>query len=135
MQHRERLHAQIIGAVVIAFALMAALLVISGRSADAARPDPATYLQCSGDRFITTEVTHDSTTKETRTPGQLADAWVNGMAGQRPDFQPVAHRDAFSTENGRDVAFTNTAGRVVAVLSYERDANLGWRLESAIECA
>jgi|SRR5690349_1537367 len=135
MQSRSQLYPRFTAAVVVAGGLITAVLVISGAPATARRPDPASLLQCSGDRIIATHVTNDNVTKETRTPEQLAGAWATAMTVQRKTFKPAAQINAFAAKKDRDIVFEDAADRVIAVLSYERDADLGWRLETAVECA
>jgi len=135
MQSRRQLYPTFVAAAVIAGTLLAVVLAMSAGPAGAHRPDPASRLQCSGDRFIATRVTHDNVTKEARTPEQLADSWAAAMTAQRKAFQPAGRVNAFTAADVRDVVFVNDAKRVISVLSYERDADLGWRIESIVECA
>ena len=135
MQSRSQLYPTFTAVVVVAGGLLAAVLAMFDAPAGAQRVDPASVLQCSGDRIIATHVTNDNVTKETRTPEQLADAWATVMKVERNSFKPAARINAFAAEKDRDIVFEDAADRVIAVLSYERDAKLGWRLESAVECA
>jgi hypothetical protein len=135
MQSRKRKYSALAAAVAAAGGLAAAALATAGGPANASRTDPASLLQCSGDRFIATHVTHDNVTKETRTPEQLAAAWAATTTARGAASAPAEQRNAFAAAAERDVVFVDKADQVVAVLSYERDAALGWRLDSIVECA
>ena len=135
MQERRRRYFGLTALAAVAGGFVVLVLAMSGGPAGAQRVDPASRLQCSGGRIIATQVTHDGVTKDTRTPEQLAGAWAAVMTAQRPTFNPAAHLNAFATGDQRDMAFVDKAERVVAVLSYTRDAQLGWRIESIVECA
>ncbi len=117
----------------VATILVTAFLLYSAAPADAGPPDPRTLLHCPGDAIVTTSVTHDKTTKDSRTPAQLARVWAAAMAAERPRLTSN-YQVAYASAQHTDLAFEDTSGQLTAVLSYERDPDLGWRLENIVEC-
>jgi hypothetical protein len=134
MRRREQLCAKIVVTTMLAAVLVSALLLYLMPAADAGSAGLRDRLQCDTDRVVATTVAHDNNTKETREPDELAAQWADHMASQRPSLVKQ-HNISHKSGNRRQLAFSDSKGQIIAVLSYERDARLGWRLESIIECA
>ncbi|SCL30533.1 hypothetical protein GA0070624_4095 [Micromonospora rhizosphaerae] len=114
-----------------ALAAVTAAALTAGCSDKAEAADPETLLDCSGGQVTSTNVDHDDTTKETRTPQELAAAWAAAQGGAFSGGRKVAYK----SDERTDITFADGQGKATAVLSYRNDDRLGWRLEKALNCA
>ncbi|MFB9446560.1 hypothetical protein Dvina_27795 [Dactylosporangium vinaceum] len=97
---------------------------------DEARFNPAGSLQCAGDtRIAGAQATTAPTTRETRTPDQLAEAWANA---RNPELVAGKHR-LFDSDDRVDIGFDRRA-HTVAVLTFRTRGALGWHLDAVVAC-
>ncbi|MGI5241428.1 hypothetical protein [Dactylosporangium sp. CA-139066] len=97
---------------------------------DAARFDPAAHLHCNGGtRIAGAQATAAPTTRETRTPDQLAAAWADARA---PGLT-AGQRRLFDSGDRVDIGFDRQA-RTVAVLTFRTDRTAGWYLDAVVAC-
>lgn len=101
-----------------------------GDDSDRDGPDPAGQLQCLRDSHIAAAyATATPTTRETRTPEQLATAWARARS---TTLLPGLHK--VYEEPGRvDIAFDSKA-HTVAVLTFRASDPLGWHLDAVVAC-
>jgi hypothetical protein len=99
-------------------------------SRDEARFNPAGRLQCAqGTQILGAQATAAPTTRETRTPDQLAEAWANA---RNPELTAGQHR-LFDSDDRVDIGFDRKA-RTVAVLTFRADGSHGWHLDAVVAC-
>ncbi|MEU7866718.1 hypothetical protein [Dactylosporangium sp. NPDC049140] len=97
---------------------------------DAARFDPAAQLRCArGTQIAGAQATAPPTSRETRTPDDLADAWANA---RNPDLV-AGKRRLFNSDDRIDIGF-DTKAQTVAVLTFRADKALGWHLDAVVAC-
>ncbi len=125
-------------AIVGAFAAVGAMALL-GSETDAGVGDPSERLRCPSDLISVATFTHDAETVETASPEEIADRWATGTAEEHAEaglsLIDVTTRNLVQrSESKVDVAYSNTSGETVAVMSLIRDPKLGWRIESIVEC-
>lgn len=120
--------------------LVVTILGLNAGSSGADPGDPSERLDCGKPNaatktgvVVTTMVTHDDVTVEKRSPAELAAAYTAGVSASRPTLAGQ-RQVAFQSDIRSDITVKNGSA-TVAVLLYERDSKLGWRLESVFECA
>ncbi|WP_432968063.1 hypothetical protein [Dactylosporangium sp. CA-233914] len=97
---------------------------------DAARFNPAAQLHCTqGTEIAGAQATAEPTTRETRTPDELADAWARA---RNPDLIAGKHR-LFDSDERIDIGFDRKA-QTVAVLTFRATKSLGWHLDAVVAC-
>lgn len=136
LPERVRIWAALV--IVGAFAAVGTIALL-GSETDAGVGDPSARLQCPSDSQLISTVTYAGETAETASPEQIADRWATGtveehaQAGLSLDVatQNLTQRSASKV----DIAYSNTSGDTVAVMSLIKDPRLGWRIESIVECA
>jgi hypothetical protein len=97
---------------------------------DGQRFDPAAHLHCTrGTQIAGAQATAEPTTRETRTPDQLADAWAGA---RNPELAAGKHR-LFDSDERVDIGFDRKA-QTVAVLTFRADKTLGWHLDGVVAC-
>ncbi|MGI5182977.1 hypothetical protein ACQEVZ_42655 [Dactylosporangium sp. CA-152071] len=102
---------------------------IDGGSGDTG-PDPAGRLQCaSGTHVAAAYATAAPTSRETRTPEQLATAW----ATVRSKALLAGLHTVYEQPDRIDIAFDAKA-HTVAVLTFRSHEPLGWHLEAVVAC-
>ncbi|MFF5225702.1 hypothetical protein [Dactylosporangium sp. NPDC000521] len=102
---------------------------IDGGSGDTA-PDPAGRLQCaSGTQIAAAHATASPTSRETRTPEQLATAWATA----RSKTLLAGLHTVYEQPDRIDIAFDAKA-HTVAVLTFRSHEPLGWHLEAVVAC-
>ncbi|GAA2384669.1 hypothetical protein [Dactylosporangium salmoneum] len=117
----------------LGIALAAAALITyvnwSG-SRDAARFDPAAQLHCGhGTEIAGAAATAPPTTRETRSPDQIAATW----ARSRSPALLAGQRHLFDSTDRVDIGFDHKA-QTVAVLTFRADKTLGWHLSAVVAC-
>ncbi len=116
----------------LALVLTAAAMTACGGRSDqsgTAVDKPEELLSCARGKMVTAVVADDGSTKETRSPQEQAAAFAAVQAGAFAGEQNVA----YDSGNRVDITFTDTSGKVTAVMSYEK-GDLGWRLREAVSC-
>jgi hypothetical protein len=116
----------------LSLAAVAVILYINsiGDSDGEAGPDPAGRLQCAKDGHIAAAyATAAPTTRETRTPEQLATAWAKARSAT---LLAGLHR-VYEQPDRIDIAFDAQA-HTVAVLTFRAHDTLGWHLDAVVAC-
>ena len=97
---------------------------------DEAGPDPAGLLKCAKNAHIAAAyATATPTTRETRTPEELATAWARSRAGAQA---ATPHR--VSEQPDRVDIALDAGERTVAVLTFRSHDALGWHLNAVVAC-
>ncbi|MEV6931930.1 hypothetical protein AB0M46_46605 [Dactylosporangium sp. NPDC051485] len=97
---------------------------------NAARFDPAAQLHCGhGTQIAGASATAPPTTRETRTPDQIATAWATA----RTPALLAGQRHLFDSDDRVDIGFDHQA-QTVAVLTFRADKTLGWHLSAVVAC-
>lgn len=92
--------------------------------------DPAARLQCARNSHVAAaRATATPTTRETRTPEQLATAWAQARSST---LLAGLHR-VYERPDRIDIAFDAEA-RTVAVLTFRSHEPLGWHLDAVVAC-
>lgn len=92
--------------------------------------DPAGRLQCAkGGHIAAAYATAAPTTRETRTPEQLATAWAQARS---TSLVAGLHR-VYEQPDRIDIAFDAQA-HTVAVLTFRAHDTLGWHLDAVVAC-
>lgn len=92
--------------------------------------DPAGRLQCGKGRHVAAAyATATPTTRETRTPEQLATAWAQARSTA---LLAGLHR-VYEQPDRIDIAFDAEA-HTVAVLTFRAHDTLGWHLDAVVAC-
>ena len=92
--------------------------------------DPAARLQCAKNtRIAAAHATAAPTTRETRTPEQLATAWAQTRSST---LAAGLHR-VYEQPDRLDIAFDAEA-HTVAVLTFRSYEPLGWHLDAVVAC-
>ncbi|MDG6109252.1 hypothetical protein Daura_26235 [Dactylosporangium aurantiacum] len=115
----------------LALAAVAVILYINsiGDTGETAT-DPSTRLQCDEHSHIAAaRATAAPTTRETRTPEQLATAWAQARSGT---LLAGLHR-VHEQPDRIDIAFDAKA-HTVAVLTFRSYEPLGWHLDAVVAC-
>lgn len=137
LRHQRRVLTGSALAVVGALVIVGAVAYL-GSETDAGVGDPSERLQCPSGLISVATFTHDGETVETASPEEIADRWAVGTAEERAltgRFLDVTTRDMIQrSESTVDVAYSDTSGETVAVMSLIKDSRLGWRIESIVEC-
>ncbi|MET7425198.1 hypothetical protein [Dactylosporangium sp. NPDC005555] len=95
-----------------------------------AGPDPAGRLQCAKNGHIAAAyATASPTSRETRTPEQLATAWAQARS---TTLVRGLHR-VYEEPERIDIAFDAKA-HTVAVLTFRSHDPLGWHLDAVVAC-
>jgi hypothetical protein len=116
----------------LSLAAVAVILYINsiGDTDGGAGPDPAGRLQCAkGGPIAAAYATAAPTTRETRTPEQLATAWAKARSST---LLPGLHR-VYEQPDRIDIAFDAKA-HTVAVLTFRDHDPLGWHLDAVVAC-
>lgn len=115
----------------IAIAAAALILYVNwAGDRDAAGFDPAAHLRCTGGtRIAGAQATAAPTTRERRTPDQLAAAWADA----RSPGLTAGQRRLFDSADRVDIGFDRQA-QTVAVLTFRADKTLGWHLDAVVAC-
>ncbi len=95
------------------------------------RGDLGATLECGGGPTVSMIADHDGITRETRSPRELARSLAEHEKGSFRGDQRVA----FDSADLVEIAVTNEEGRTTAIMSYQREPELGWRLLQAVSCA
>jgi hypothetical protein len=108
----------------------AAVVLYMNSIGDDAQPDPAGRLQCAaGGHIAAAYATAEPTTRETRTPEQLATAWAQARSKA---LLAGLHR-VYEQPDRIDIAFDAEA-HTVAVLTFRDHDTLGWHLDAVVAC-
>jgi hypothetical protein len=94
-------------------------------------PDVESHLSCAGGLRESMVVDHGGTERETRTPEQMAKDYGDHVGGAFSGQRKVVYRSAERI----DITFSDSEGRVQAVLSYGLDEKTGWLLQNGVNCA
>ncbi|MEV0134574.1 hypothetical protein AB0H83_39710 [Dactylosporangium sp. NPDC050688] len=101
-----------------------------GQTGGGTDPDPAARLQCAkNSRIAAARATAAPTTRETRTPEQLATAWAQAHSST---LLAGLHR-VYERPDRIDLAFDAEA-HTVAVLTFRSYELLGWHLDAVVAC-
>ncbi|WP_203906580.1 hypothetical protein [Rhizocola hellebori] len=73
-------------------------------------------------------------TQNLGTPSEQAQRWAAAMVQNRSTYSSEI-RTVYNSPARQELAFSNLAGATVAVLTYEKDGDLGWSLANIVECA
>ncbi|MFC5002997.1 hypothetical protein ACFPIJ_34855 [Dactylosporangium cerinum] len=115
----------------LSLAAVAVILYINSiGDSDETASDPARRLQCAENSEIAAAyATASPTSRETRSPAQLATAW----AQVRPSTLIKGMHQVYSEPARVDIAFDAKA-HTVAVLTFRSHDPLGWHLEAVVAC-
>lgn len=101
-----------------------------GETGGGTGPDPAARLRCAKDSHIAAaRATAAPTSRETRTPEQLATAWAQARSSA---LLAGLHR-VYEQPDRIDIAFDAEA-HTVAVLTFRSYEPLGWHLDAVVAC-
>ncbi len=119
---------RLLGLCLAAVALI--LYINSIGDSDEDGTDAAGRLQCGKDSHIAAAyATASPTTRETRTPEQLATAWAQA----RSSALLSGLRRVYEQPDRVDIAF-DTRAHTVAVLTFRAHKTLGWHLDAVVAC-
>ena len=115
----------------LSLAVAALFLYVNSTGDDESNaPDPAGELHCpAGGHIAGAFATAPPSTKETRTPEQIATVW----AKSRSEELVAGLRRVYSSDTRVDIGFDSKA-QTVAVLTFRSDPALGWHLEAVVAC-
>lgn len=127
-----------LGAVVViamaVFGIVAALVGLNAMNPVAAGPSQGDRIKCKGSNTAAAFILHDTTTRVTANPAELADRWAD-VRSITTRYSQVEQRTLYQSGTRAEIAFTRPDGNAVAVLSFDKHSELGWRLESIRRCA
>ncbi|GAA2627713.1 hypothetical protein GCM10010399_69140 [Dactylosporangium fulvum] len=120
---------KLLGISLAAAALVTYVNWVSDRDAKQAG-DPTGRLSC-GDtgRISGAHATASPTSRETRTPTELADAWARARSAELASGQRRLYQDDKRVDIGFD-----SRSKTVAVLTFRSYDSLGWHLDAVVAC-
>ncbi|GAA0745465.1 hypothetical protein Drose_19970 [Dactylosporangium roseum] len=110
--------------------IAAAALIMYVNWVNDPEPEPADRLSC-GDtgRPSGARATASPTTRETRTPAELANAWARARSAELASGQRRLYQDDKRVDIGFD-----SRSKTVAVLTFRSYDALGWHLDAVVAC-
>jgi hypothetical protein len=125
---------------VAGLALIGAIGVWSAPAGHAVPGDPARLLQCEGPYTVSEPVysVGRSDSADTSTPEQIVDRWAAGTAaaqGKAVAAGGMVKRAELRTNDRAQISVLSAAGRIEAVVTMARTAQLGWHIEVIHACA